>query len=120
MKPFLTEYQYTKPMMPFMYDDLYQQLRDIVSKYIKPETLEKCKNASILCDVNFSDAKNRLRNKVVVIGFGVNKILTDKMKTVEITKREIDEFTADCLKFLESLTSNFVEGPFKVCCCSKC
>ena len=41
MKPFLTEYQYTKPMMPFMYDDPYQLLRDIMSKYVKPETLEK-------------------------------------------------------------------------------
>ena len=77
MKPFLTEYQYTKPMMPFMYDDLHQLL---VSKYIKAETLEKFKNASILCDVNFSDAKNHLRNKEVDIGFGANKILTDKIK----------------------------------------
>ena len=50
MKPFLTEYQYTKPLMPFMYDDPHQLLRDIVSTYIKPETLGKCKNANILCD----------------------------------------------------------------------
>ena len=48
MKPFLTEYQYTKLLMPFTYDDLRQLLRDIVSKYIKSETMEKCKNASIL------------------------------------------------------------------------
>ena len=95
MKPFLTEYQYTKPMMPFMYDDLHQLLRDIVSKYIKPETMKKCKNASILFDINFSDAKNCLRNKGVDVGFGANKILTDKMKTDEITKCEIDVFTAD-------------------------
>ena len=57
MKPFLTEYQYTKSLMPFMYDDLHQLLRDIVSTYIEPEMLGKCKNANILCDVNFSDAK---------------------------------------------------------------
>ena len=63
VKRFLTEYLHTKPMMPFMYDDLHQLLRDRVSKYIKPETLEKCKNASFLFHVNFSDAKNRLRNK---------------------------------------------------------
>ena len=106
MKPFLTEYQYTKPMMPFMYDDLHQLL---ASKYIKPEMLEKCENASILCDVNFSDGKNHLRNKEVHTGFGANKILTEKMKTDEITKHEIDLFTADCLKFVESLTSKFVE-----------
>ena len=101
-------------MTPFMYDDLHQLLRDIVSKYIKPETLEKCENASILCDINFSDAKNHLRNKEVDIGFGANKVLTDKMKTDEISKREIDVFTTDCLKFLESLTSKFVEkSPLK-------
>ena len=51
MKLFPTEYQYTKPMMPFMYDDLHQLLRDMVSKYIQPEMLEKCKNASVPCDV---------------------------------------------------------------------
>ena len=76
--------------------------------------MEKSKNASILCDVNFSDAKNHLRNKEVDIGFGANKILTDKMKTDGITKHEIDVFTADCLTFLESLTSKFVEkSPLK-------
>ena len=72
------------------------------------------RNASILCDVNFSDAKNHLRNKEVDIGFGANKILTKKMKTDEIARHEIDVCTADCLKFLESLTSKFVEkSPLK-------
>ena len=114
MKLFLTEYQYTKPIMPFMYDDFHQLLTDIVSKYIKPETLDKCKSASILYDVNFIDATNQLRNKEVGIGFGASRILTDKMKTDEITKREIDVFTVDCMEFLESLTSKFVEkSPLK-------
>ena len=49
MKPFLTECQYTKPMMPIIYDDLHQLSRDLVSRYNKPKTLEKSKNASILC-----------------------------------------------------------------------
>ena len=85
-----------------------------MSKYIKFETLEKCKNASILGDVNFSGVKNHLRNKEVDIGSGANKILTDKMKTDEITKHEIDVFTNDWLKFLGSLTSKFVEkSPLK-------
>ena len=92
-----------------MHDDLHQLLRDVVSKYIKPETLKKCKNASILFDVNFNDAKNRLKNKEVDIGFGPNKILTDKMKTDETAKRETAMFTADLLKFFESFTRKFVE-----------
>ena len=95
--------------MSFIYNDLHQLLRDLVSKYIKLETLEKCKSTSILCDVNCSNAKNHLRSKEVDIGFGANKILTEKMKTDEIARHEIDVFTADCLKFLGSLTSKFVE-----------
>ena len=51
-----------------MYDDLHQLLRDILSKYVKPEMLQKCKNANILCDLNFSDDKNHLRNKEADIG----------------------------------------------------
>ena len=53
--------------------------------------------------------KTCLRNKGVNIGFGANKILTDKMTTDKITKREIDVFTTYWLKFLESLTSKFVK-----------
>ena len=114
MKPFLTEYQYTKPVMPFMYDDFHQLLRVIVYKYIKPETLEKCKNTNIFSIVNFSDAKKYLKYKELDIDFGANKILTGKMKTDEITKRETVVFAAGCLKFLESLTSKFVEkSPLK-------
>ena len=81
MKPFLAECQYTKPMMSFMHDDLHQLLRNIASKNIKLKMLEKYKNASVLCDDNFSDTKNYLENKEVDIGFGANKILTEKMKT---------------------------------------
>ena len=59
-------------------------------------------------------AKNHLKYKEVDIDFGANNTLTDKMKTDEITKRETDVFAADCYKFLESLTSKFVEkSPLK-------
>ena len=91
--------------------DFHQLLRDFASRYIISETLEKYKNASVLCDVNFSDAKNHLRNKEVDIGFGGNKILTDTVKIDKITKCEVDVFTADCLKFFESLTSMFGKVP---------
>ena len=90
MKSFFTEYQYTKHMMLFMYDDLHHLLRDIVSKYIIPETLEKCKNASILCDVIFSNAKNHLRNKELGIRFqhmkhkGVQQSHTSSLSSEDI------------------------------------
>ena len=33
MLSFLTVYQYAKPMMPFLYDDLYQLLKDLTLKF---------------------------------------------------------------------------------------
>ena len=77
-----------------MYNDLHQLSRNIVSKYSRSETLENCKSASMLCYVNFSDTKNHLKNKEMNIGFGANRILTDKVRIDEITKREFDVFTA--------------------------
>ena len=43
------------------------------------------------------------------IGFGANKVLTDKIETSEIARLKIEVFTVDCLKLFESLTSKFVE-----------
>ena len=64
-------------MMPFMYD-LHQLLRDIVSKYIKPEMLNKCKKTLAFF---LMSTKNHLSGKEVDIGFGTKNILTNKMKT---------------------------------------
>ena len=67
------------------------------------------KSPCLFSDVNFSDAKNHLGKKQVDIGFGANKVLTDKIETSEIARLKIEVFTVDCLKLFESLTSKFVE-----------
>ena len=83
MKPFLIQYQSTKSMIPFLYKDLYQLLRDIVSKFIKPDVLEQCKNTSSLCDIDFKDTKNQLKKPE--IGFGASRLLDEKIKRDGIT-----------------------------------
>ena len=47
--------------MRFLYDDFYQLLRDIVSKFIIPGVLEKCKSASSFCHIDFMYTKNQLK-----------------------------------------------------------
>ena len=62
MKPFLRQYQSTKSMIPYLYDDLCHLLRDILLKFITPDVLKQYKNASNLCDIDLTDAKNQLSN----------------------------------------------------------
>lgn len=67
MKPFLTQYQSTKSMKPYLYDDFYQLLRHTVPKSIKLDVLKQYKNASNLCDIDLTDPKNRLANRKLAL-----------------------------------------------------
>ena len=55
MKPFLTQYQSTKSMTLYLYDDFYQLLRHTVPKSIKLDVLKQYKKASNLSDIDFTD-----------------------------------------------------------------
>ena len=45
LQEFLTVYQCTKPMSPYLYDDLHGLLKDIVSKFLKSKVLAECKTS---------------------------------------------------------------------------
>ena len=67
MKPFLTQYQSTKSMTLYLYDDFYQLLGHTVPKSIKLDVLKQYKKASNLSDIDFTDPKNRLTNRKLAL-----------------------------------------------------
>ena len=107
MKHFLANYQCIKPMMPFMYDDLHQVLRDMSSKFIKADELEKYKTGAALIKMDFCDSK--IHSKDVEVDCGASKILSDKTRRDEVTKAEVKTYKNECIKFLVGLTSKFAE-----------
>ena len=62
LQSFLTICQYAKPMTLFIYDDLYQLLKDFTSKFMKKEVLDRCKNSSSLCKLDFHLKQNQLKH----------------------------------------------------------
>ena len=68
-KPFLTAYQTDRPMIPFLYGDLFKRLNNIFSIIIKPDIMYKCEAALKLKELDFYSSANHLLAKEIAIGF---------------------------------------------------
>ena len=57
-KLFLTKYQTSCPVLPYLYDDLKDLIRNALQLYVKYEVIEKCKTASDYKQINLSEKSN--------------------------------------------------------------
>ena len=58
-------------MTGFTHDDRYQLLKDLTSKFVKKEVLDRCKNSSSLCKLDFHLKQNQLKHPDH--GFGADR-----------------------------------------------
>ena len=107
LQSFLTTYQSVKPMTPFLHDDLYQLLKDITSKFMKSEVLDKCKSSISLCKLDYNKENSYLKKPD--IGFGANAVIKDKTEKDEVTLAQVENFRDGCRVFLKSMTCKLVE-----------
>lgn len=68
VKPFLTQYQCTQPMIPFLYTDLSALIKDIMGLFVKAQVLE---NASSVAEIDISKEENLLPVSDVKLGNAV-------------------------------------------------
>ena len=66
-KPFPTAYQTDRPVIPFLYGDLFKLLKNILSIIIKPDIMNKCETALKLKEIDLH--ANHLVTKEIDIGF---------------------------------------------------
>ena len=87
-------------------------LKDLLSKFIKPEVLDQCKTSSSLCKLDFSIEKNYLKSPN--IGFGASTIIKEKVAKEEVSLADVATFKTECRTFLKSMASKIVEkSPLK-------
>ena len=84
-------------MTLFIYDDLYQLLKDFTSKFMKKEVLDRCKNSSSLCKLDFHLKQNHFKHPD--LAFDADTVIKDRLK------RDEDS----CRVFLKAVTCQFVE-----------
>ena len=108
-KSFLTKYQTSWPMLPYLYDDLKELVRNMLQLYVKYKVIENGKTASDYKQINLSEKSNIVTKSKLNIGCAAD-ITIGKMKHQDIaSKSEIDAYKQECLSFLLSITKKLLE-----------
>ena len=97
-KPFLTAYQTDRPMIPFLYGDLFKLLKNIFSIIIKPDIMKKCETALKLKEVDLYSRANHLVAKEVDIDFVALVHIQELRRRDENSKACVLSFKKKCKK----------------------
>ena len=95
MQPFLQMFQSNKPMAPFLAEEIYKMMKDLMEKFVKKELLTG--SVSSLMEVDVSDSKNQVDNKKINIGFAAKTSLS-KVNVGVIRETEFKHQCLDCYK----------------------
>ena len=118
--PFLTLYQTNKPMVPFLAKDLFQLLKNLMCRFLKPNVMKVVKSVDKLLDVDVGLDANQLDHTKIDVGFSAERIITKQQSTNgQATQLKVLEFRVACKECLKksplkySLVSNlrFLDPP---------
>ena len=78
-------------MLPYMYDDLKELVRDVLQLYVKYEVIEKCKTASDYKQINLSEKSNIVSKSKLNTGHKTD-ITIAKMKHQDIGSKSENRY----------------------------
>lgn len=99
LEPFLVLYQSNDPLLPFLYQDLYNLLKSIGSRFLREKAISGVKNCHELININPLDPAANKNIQNVDIGFGA-KVACNKVKDIFVLR-----FRNDCKCFLQHIFS---------------
>ncbi|KAL3841458.1 hypothetical protein ACJMK2_019600 [Sinanodonta woodiana] len=73
--PFLEAYQTDKPMLPFLATDLGVLVKDLMSRYLKPEIMSTANSVTALVSIVFDNKENFIDAGKVNVGFSASQTL---------------------------------------------
>ena len=95
LEPFLTKYQSNKPLLPFMYTDLYTLLRSLMVRFVKADIMKGVTNATKLMTVEFTKKENHVKLHNIDIGFAAASVCKS------LTGSEVLKFKEECCTYLQ-------------------
>lgn len=99
LEPFLTLFQVERPLAPFLYQELFDIMRNLLSTFVNDSIISAITNGSRLCTIDIDNVENLKPSEKIEIGFGA-KAKTKKM------------FLSDTLSF-RSNTKKMLVATFK-------
>lgn len=108
LETFLTLFQSNKPLLPFLYNDLYALLRSLLDRFVRREVMQGIKDVSSLMDVDFADRQKQKTLQNIDVGFAAS-LVCKKAKGTDVL-----QFKDECRLFLQHLcTKLFAKCPLK-------
>ncbi|KAJ8677964.1 hypothetical protein QAD02_014195 [Eretmocerus hayati] len=105
IQPFLVKYQTVKPMVPFLMNDLYDLLKRLMARVIKPKEMADIKCVKDLLSVDLNNGSLLQPLKMIDIGFAASHAL-ENIKP-QLTEKEILAFRLQCQKFILGICKKF-------------
>ncbi|KAJ8678297.1 hypothetical protein QAD02_014084 [Eretmocerus hayati] len=98
IEPSLTKYQTVKPMVPFLMNDLYQLLRNLMTTVIKQKRTDEVECVRDLLEGDLNDAFILRSMKTIDIGFAASDSL-NKLPT-SVNEKDISVFKIQCQQYI--------------------
>jgi len=107
--PFLKLYQTDKPMVTFLAQDLFELLKSLMQRFVKPDVMKKATTCSKLLDIKVKDSKSLLAPAKVHIGFTTENIIKELVSKKKISERQDLQFRMECRDCLSTTVSRLFE-----------
>ena len=106
LQPFLAKYQTSKPMLPFLSDDLCMIIRSLMRRFIKRDILQDASDEQLV-KIKVADQKIHVNHKRVDVGFASEKLKgTGNCKPSE---RQVMDFRMESKTCLIQLLEKMLE-----------
>jgi hypothetical protein len=110
VEPFLRKYQTNQPMVSFLYNDLGNCLRSLLTRFVKKDVLAGADSLLKLTKIKVASNETWCSYKDVDIGVAAKTELAQ----CKVSDREKLEFRMECIKFLSAMSAKIVErSPLK-------
>lgn len=97
LEPFLTKYQSNKPLLPFMYQDLFNLLKDLMARFVKVDVMKGVTNGSNIVAVDLNKKENMKTLQNLDIGFGASAACKGANGV------NVLQFREECMTYLQNL-----------------
>ena len=109
---YLTKFQTTKPMVPFIYGELYDLITKLMDRFVKPEIMNTVKTAADIFKIDLNKQSNLLLPKDIKIYMSAKEGL--KKCPISLSTKDQEKFRQQCANFLKATTLKLLErSPLK-------
>lgn len=109
-EPFLRRFQSAEPLAPYLYSQLCNLMKTLLSRIVKSSKLNAANTALKLVSIDLNESDNLLQVSNIDLGFQTAKYL----KEVRASEVEVLRFQTECQKMLKALIAKLVErSPLK-------